>query len=165
MQYSILIRQYSISKKEYDYWDNLKRINESGDDLFATQPFPVISNIHNINDPLEQILGYFQVSAVKEKRKDIPFSDVVDLGLPVYTYPCERIEMAPEDYPRSPYSPPLTWDDLYEMYCITSDYYFVEPKYKGTSGQLDKLVFARPECANCELTGTFSKPDFWIDYD
>ena len=71
--------------------------------------------------------------------------------------------MAPQDYPRSPFAPPLTWDDLYEMYCITSDYYFVEPKYKPGTVQLEKLVFSRPECADCEKTGTKTKPDFWID--
>jgi hypothetical protein len=25
------------------------------------------------------------------------------------------------------------------------------------------MVFARPECANCELNGTHKKPDFWVD--
>jgi len=163
IQYSILIRQYSISKKEYDFWDNLKGVNESGGDIFALQPFPVISNIRNINNPKERVLGYFQVSAVKQKRKYISFSEIVGLNLPYYNYPCERIEMAPEDYPRSPLSPPLTWNDLYEMYCVTSDYYFVEPKYKQGTNELEKMVFTLPECANCEITGSMTKPDFWID--
>jgi hypothetical protein len=163
IQYSIMVRQYSISKKEYDFWDNMKKINESGNDIFATQPFPVISNIHNVNNPEEQVLGYFQVSAVKQKRKNIPFSDVVGMNLPYFNYPCERIEMAPQDYPRSPLVPPLTWDELYDMYCKTGDYYFVEPKYQTGTTKLEKLVFARPECANCTLTGTKTKPDFRVD--
>jgi hypothetical protein len=164
LHYSILVKQYSISKNEYNFWDNMKKINQTGDNLFATQPFPVISNIHNVNNPDEQVLGYFQVSAVREIRKDILYRDVANLGLPVYSYPCERVEMAPQDYPISPYSTPLTWDDLYQMYCVTSDYYFVEPKFAGLSSTLVKLVFARPECADCELTGTTTKPDFWTEY-
>lgn len=163
LQYSILIKQYSISKNEYDFWNNLKMVNETGSDIFATQPFSVISNIHNINNKQEQVLGYFRVSAVKQKRKNIPYRDIAKLNLPYFSYPCERIEMAPKDYPWSPFSVPLTWDDLYEMYCKTSDYYFVEPIYIGLSTDLDKLVFALPECANCELTGISVKPDFWTD--
>ena len=162
-EYSILVKQYSISKDEFEFWNNLKKINESGSNIFATQPFPVISNIHNINNPKERVLGYFQVSAVKQKRTFIPFSDIVRLHLPFYhSNQCERIEKSPAEY-STPYGPPVTFDDLYSMFCITSTYSFIEPMYDPETFMLDKLVFAKPECANCELTGTSAKPDFWID--
>jgi hypothetical protein len=162
LQYSILIRQYSISKNEYNFWDNLKKVNESGGDIFASQPFPVVSNIRNINDPDGRVLGYFQVSAVKQKRKEIQFSDIVQLNLPFYQYPCIRIEDSPDILPWAVFNPPLTWDDIYYMY-TTSGYSFVEPKYLQGTTTLDRLVFTTPECADCELTGTLTKPDFWTD--
>lgn len=164
IQYSILVKQHSISKKEYDFWNNIKQVNESGDDIFGKQPYTVDGNIHNISNRGEKVLGYFQVSSVRERR-DIPISEIVGLNLPYYHYPCTRIEMAPQDYPRSPLSPPLTWSDLYDMFCVTSDYYFVEPKYITSMNELDKMVFTTPECADCELTGTSIKPDFWTDLD
>ena len=155
-EYSILINQYSISKNEYDFWDNLKQVNETGGDIFASQPFSVISNIHNINNPNEKVLGYFRVSAVKRKRIFISFDEIVKLHMPFYNNnQCELIEAIPE--------PPMTFDDLYTMFCVTSDYYFVEPEYNSVTDVLEKLAFARPECADCELTGTMTKPDFWID--
>lgn len=162
LQYSILVRQYSISRKEYEFWNNLTKINETGDDIFAAQPYLVIGNIHNITNLTELVLGYFQVSAVKQKRKDIPFSQVIGLNLPYYHYPCVRIEDSPEIPPWSDFNPPLTWDDLYYMY-TTSGYSFVEPKYIHASSKLDRLVFTKPECANCELTGTSERPVFWKD--
>lgn len=162
MQYSILVRQYSITKTEYDFWNNMKQVNEAGGDIFAKQPFTVISNIHNINNPKERVLGYFQVSAVKQKRKTIPFSEIVGLNLPYYHYPCERIEMAPKDYPWPPLAPPLTMDDIYKMY-TSSGYTFVEAIQDPISFKVQKLVFTKPECADCELTGTSVKPDFWVD--
>jgi hypothetical protein len=162
LQYSILVRQYAISKAEYDFWNNMKQVNENGGDIFARQPFTVSSNIHNINDPGERVLGYFQVSSVKEKRKNISFSEIAGLSLPYFNYDCERVEMAPQDYPWPALAPPLTWDDIYIMY-TTSGYYFVEPKYFFGTTELDKLVFAKPECADCEKTGTRIKPDFWIN--
>ena len=163
IQYSILVSQYSISKKEYDFWNNLKQINESGEDIFAKQPFTVISNIKNVNDPSERVLGYFQVSAVKQKRKYISFTDIVGLNLPVYHSQCERLVKEPNDYPNAFLAPPPTWDDLYSMFCVTSNYYFVEPMYSSGTDMLQKMVFAKPDCADCELTGTRNKPDFWVD--
>jgi len=162
MQYSILVRQYSVSKTEYDFWNNMKQVNEAGGDIFAKQPFTVVSNIHNINNPKERVLGYFQVSAVQQKRKTIPFSETVGLNLPYYHYPCERIEMAPKDYPWPPLAPPLTMDDIYKMY-TSSGYTFVEAIQDQVTLKVQKLVFAKPECADCELTGTSEKPDFWVD--
>jgi hypothetical protein len=163
IQYSILVNQYSISKEEYDFWNNLKQVNESGGDIFAEQPFTVLSNIHNVSDPTERVLGYFQVSAVKQKRKYISFSEIAGMNLPYYQYQCERIVKDPTDIPHGYESPPPTWDELYAMYCITSDYYFVEPQYSVGTNNLEKMVFARPECADCTITGTITKPDFWVD--
>ena len=157
------LKQYSISKKEYDFWDSMKKINDKGGDIFAYQPFPVISNVHNVNNPNELVLGYFQVSAVTQKRKNIAFSEIVGLNLPFFKYPCVRIEKAPADYAWTPWVPAVTWDHIYEIY-TSSDYYFVEPMYiPGTADSLFKLVFTKPECADCELTGTRTKPDFWLD--
>jgi hypothetical protein len=157
MEYSILIRQYSISYNDYNFWDNLKKVNETGSDIFASQPYSVISNIHNITDPKEKVLGYFQVSAVKEKRIFISFNDIVKMHLPFYhANQCQRIEDGPE-------IGGIPFDELYRIYCVTSDYEFIEPEYNPETGGLEFLVFARPECANCELTGTMTKPDFWID--
>lgn len=162
-EYSILLKQYSISKNEFGFWNNLKRVNESVGDIFALQPFPVIGNIRNINEPEDRILGFFQVSAVKHKRMFIPFSAVVRLHLPFY-HPtqCERIEASPAEY-STEYGPPFTFDDLYRMFCINSTYSFVEPSYNEETHMIDKLVFAKPECANCELTGFPEKPEYWID--
>lgn len=156
IEYSILIRQYSISKNEYDFWDNLKKVNDTGSDIFASQPYSVISNMNNINSPNEKVLGYFQVSAVKEKRIFISFNEIARLHLPFYhNNKCNKIEAVPEAH--------MTFDDLYGIYCITSDNKFIEPMYNSENGRLEKLVFAKPECTNCESSGTMTKPDFWID--
>jgi hypothetical protein len=162
-EYSILVKQYSVSGKEYEFWNNLKQINDRAGDIFASQPYTVAGNMHNIKNPDEKVLGYFQVSAVKEKRLFIPFREVVRLGLPFYySHDCERIEKAPSEY-STPYGPPVTFDDLYAMFCITSNYSFIEASYNEDTHQIDKLVFAKPQCANCELTGFSEKPAYWID--
>jgi len=45
IQYSMLVSQYSISKAEYDFWNDLKQVNETGGDIFAKQPYNILSNI------------------------------------------------------------------------------------------------------------------------
>ena len=163
IQYSILVKQYSLSKKEYDFWNNLKQVNVAGGNLFAKQPFTVISNINNINNPKERVLGYFQVSAVKEKRTYLTFGQFMNMGLPYYHNTCERFVKVPLDYPNAFMAPPPTWDDLYTIFCRNSNYYFVEPLFGPGISDLGSMVFARPECADCQITGTRKKPDFWID--
>jgi hypothetical protein len=162
VQYSILVSQFSISKAEFDFWNNMKQINDNSGDIFAKQPFSVISNIHNINDPKERVLGYFQVSAVKQRRLNLPFSEIVAMDLPFYHYPCERMEREPLDY-QTEWGPIITWDDVYQIMCVTSLNVLAEPKYFPATAELEKLVFTTPECADCELTGSRKKPDFWID--
>jgi hypothetical protein len=162
IRYSILINQYSISKKEFSFWNDLKKVNESKGDIFGSQPFAVLSNVKNINDPSEVVLGYFQVSAVTHKRKFIDFNETIPLDLPFYHYPCSRIKKAPSDY-QTGFGPPITFDDVYNMFLSVAGYTFIEPIYDQGSGDLFKLVFTSTECADCRVTGSAKIPDFWIE--
>jgi hypothetical protein len=162
IQYSILVRQYSMPKKEAEFWDNLRKVNESGGDIYGSQPFPVISNISNTHDPEEKVLGYFHVSAVEQKRKDITFKEIIPLNLPLYHYNCSRYEASPGDYACFKCSP-LTFQDVFNMFDANPYYSFVEPVYDPATRKLQKLVFTTRICSDCELQGTSVKPDFWVD--
>jgi hypothetical protein len=166
LQYSILINQYSLSKKEYEFWNNMKQVNEQTGDIFSRQPYAIRSNIHNIKNPDERIMGYFQVSAVKTKRRTFAFREILALGLPFYIYPCERIIKEPRDFDTE-WGPKHSWNYVYNLYCVTSRYAFVEPIFKdesvGGKQVLYKLVFTTPPCADCALNGVSAKPDFWVD--
>jgi len=161
IRYCVQVRQLSISQKEYEYWNQMRQINESGGDIFDKQPFQIFSNIKNINDPDEQVLGYFQVSGVSQRRKYINFSDIKDLNLPEYKYFCKRIEKSIADYP-PPLSPGggMSWDKIYSQH-IAAGYIFVEPIL--INGKLALLAFTTAGCADCELHGTLKKPAFWSD--
>jgi len=69
IQYSILVSQYSISKEEYDFWNNLKQVNESGGDIFAKQPLR-FSAIFIMS--VTRLKGFWVISrfsGMKQKRK------------------------------------------------------------------------------------------------
>jgi hypothetical protein len=163
-QYCIDISQLSLSLSEYQFWDQLREINEGGGDIFDIQPFSITGNVHCITDPSETVLGYFQVSAVEEKRIYILPKDLEGMDLPEYSYDCERVEIGPSDYPSSQNpSQRITFDKIYESY-TTTGYIFIDPVYDMRLN-LIKLAFARPACALCTKRGSLTKPYFWIDLD
>jgi hypothetical protein len=164
MQYSILVKQYSISEKEYSFWNNLKKVGKAGGDLFASQPYQVISNIHNIKNPREMVLGYFGVSAVDEKRIFITAHELDPLYLPHYNMTCDEIKRSPSDYPSDPpiLFPP-TFYDIYYTIMNKPEYVFIKPEFNWDN-TLARLVYARRACSLCEYAGGDSnRPDFWID--
>jgi hypothetical protein len=170
-QYSILVKQYSVSEKEYGFWNNLKKVSEAGGDIFSSQPYPVISNIYNVNDASEMVLGYFEVSAVVQKRIFITAHQLDPLNLPHYRTDCVAIPKSPDDWPSGP-SP--TWAGIYRMFMETGDFTFEMPILKDDSGilgdpvgqsKLLKLVFSTKICSLCEYAGFITKPDFWVDLE
>jgi hypothetical protein len=176
-EYSILVKQYSISNNEYDFWNNLKKAGGTGADIFASQPYSVISNIHNVNNANEMVLGYFEVSAVTQKRIFINTQEIEPLNLPYYKTDCNQIAKSPDDFPQpnplTPWSGPFppSWDRIYHIYTDDGDNIFIRPEV-GTGivlgglvykRDLVKFVFAPKTCAICEFLGFPAKPDFWVD--
>ena len=163
IQYSILVKQYSISKSEFEFWSNLKQVNESGGDIFEKQPFSVVGNIHCVNRQNQKVLGYFQVSDVKQKRRYITYIDLYKLGIPSYHYSCNPIEIGPIDYldpeVTGQQNPP-TFDQIYQ-WNISKGYVFVYALYNNLS--LERLAFATKICSDCSLTGDPQKPEWWVD--
>jgi len=162
-QYTVLIKQYSISKNEYDFWDNMKQVNETGNDIFARQPYSVLSNLHSTTDPKERVLGFFQVSAVSQKRENIVFDEVGYMGLHFYSNECSVMLMDPTFWYNRCMCPPPTWDDVYRNMMTSAYNYFTEPIYDNTGKVLLKMEFAKPECTDCELSGSANEPFFWKD--
>ncbi|MFZ0473465.1 MAG: DUF4249 domain-containing protein [Bacteroidales bacterium] len=163
IQYYVEVRQLSISKDEYRFWDLMLQLNESGGDIFDKQPFQIFSNVHNVTNPDEQIIGYFQVSAAKLIHKYITFNEIASLDLPFYMYDCERIEKGEVDYPPPGMGKGYTFNDINAGF-LESGYTFIKPVYRD-SGELYRLVFTRPFCAECTVNGSMTKPYFWVDIE
>ncbi len=164
IEYSILLKQMSVSQKEFEFWNNLKNVNESGGTIFDTQPYSVMSNVYNVNNSEEKVLGYFSVSAVKEKRIFIMHKDLDGMDLPQFNYYCQEFIVSPDDYNSNlpPGAKKYTFNDVYNMFMAAGGMTFVEPIYDA-NGDLYKLVFAKNECSDCSLSGSANEPDFWTD--
>jgi len=158
-EYSILVKQYSISEKEYNFWNNLKKVSDAGGDIFNSQPYQVVSNVHNINDAGEIVPGYFEVSTVSEKRIFITANEVNSLYLPHYLTDCVEIAKSPEDWPGKD---PPSYYEIYHTIMNPHDFTFIRPIF-NPDNTLKKLVYSTKVCSVCEYSGFSTKPDFWID--
>ena len=152
-QYSIQVRQYSLSREEFSFWNKLKEITESEGDIFEKQPFPIEGNINCINSEEVNVLGYFQVSAVKSQRIYITRSEANALGLPVYEYPCERLIYRNRQLSEKLYNSLLS--DGYVLFWVEEDDFGNPVNFQYTS----------LKCADCTLTGKLEQPDFWVDME
>jgi hypothetical protein len=153
VEYCLELKQLSLSKEEYEFWNCMKQIGESGSNIFDKQPFQISGNIHNVNNPDQTVLGYFQVSAVKMKREYITYDQAKAAGVSRYIYPCDVVQAE-----RTLELP--NWDKVYNYY-IRSGFTFVRPVFRP--GGLSAMMFVTPLCGDCTLSGTLNKPDFWVD--
>jgi hypothetical protein len=138
--YSILLRQYSMSERAYNYWERLRvNSNEQGG-LYEKQPVAVEGNVMNESPGGKQALGLFYAATVSEKRVFITKPEELELGF--FNFCNEEslghfgwAEYGPKEYP---------------VY-----YYFPQP---GGGG----VLILSTECVDCTLQGgTTEKPDFW----
>jgi hypothetical protein len=67
-RYSMLVRQFSLGENAFWYWDELGKNLQSKGGLFDTQPSITPSNICNVDDIEEVVIGFFSISGVTEKR-------------------------------------------------------------------------------------------------
>jgi len=142
-RYSILVNQYSVGEDEYSYWEKLRNISEEVGSLYDITPASIPGNIFCVEDPAEQVLGYFSVSAKTSRRIyiDENFRGLVNL---YSNCPSDTI-FGNVPIPGLNASAWIIVDEPYEM-----------PPYK--------VITNHKYCADCTVRGTTTKPDFWVDF-
>ncbi|MFT4568116.1 MAG: hypothetical protein ACI9FN_003085 [Saprospiraceae bacterium] len=67
-QYSILVKQFAISKENYLFLKKIEEINEGRGDLFDPIPNEIFGNIKSSGDQSSPVLGFFGVGGISEQR-------------------------------------------------------------------------------------------------
>ncbi len=139
-RYSCLVSRYTLSEEAYNYWlIKEAEINESGG-LYNAQPNQNLSNIKNINNEQEAVLGYFWVSEVKQKRV---FFDGPYVGKSGFCQ-TELFDIFKFYTPTARFGQFIVNDTMYSPVYVTND---------RTSP---------PSCYDCRFSGgTLNRPDFW----
>jgi Domain of unknown function (DUF4249) len=95
---SFLIVQQSLTQNAFEYYSRLNLISNQSGSIFDAQPASVIGNVSNINEPNEQVFGYFSCVSADTTlfftyRSDfLPKKDVLPYcgaaGFPIYEDEC-----------------------------------------------------------------------------
>ncbi|HYX09010.1 MAG TPA: DUF4249 family protein, partial [Bacteroidales bacterium] len=67
VRYSLQVTQLAVSEEIYNYYYKINQQNKSGS-LYSSQPYSIPGNIHNTNNPREQVLGSFAAGGIYQKR-------------------------------------------------------------------------------------------------
>ena len=140
-KYSLLVRQYSLGEEAFHYWNELKKTSQEQGFLFDKQPALLKSNIHNVNDDEEIVLGFFSMASVEEKCAFAVKPEGLDLSF--YEWYCFPVSAGPGGF--------LMKEDL--------------PLYYARAWMDGEPHFAwvNKHCVDCRAykNSTHIMPDFW----
>ncbi len=156
-RYSILAKQYTISQEAFLYYRKLIENNESTGTLFDKQAGTINGNVHNIDDPKEAVLGYFEVSGYTESRELFRARDFDRrFRAADFRYDCDpgniltmQVDSAKE----------FMFPFNHNRYHIYS--YLITEGAPGDS--LDSVYIAIRLCTSCAEYADTTTPDFWIE--
>lgn len=140
VKYSMLVKQYSISKDEYLYWEKLQNLSEQVGGLYDLIPASILGNVYSTNNPNEKVLGYFSVSATSSKRIFIKdkFAGIVNHY--------SNDDCVADTIYDGKYIP-----NLNSTVWVIADNFM--PPYK--------VITYTKGCADCTTRGTTQEPSFW----
>lgn len=150
LDYSILVKQYSISKASFIFWNNLKKNSESVGDLFGSMPSELKGNFSSKGN--QNVLGWVDAGLPAKKRvyySGTRFFPPWRHFTPFYTgCTTNNIEVAnaPDLFRLNHHLVPLN-----ELYLAPNSP--VPSHYSYTT----------KTCATCTNLGTTTRPDFWED--
>ncbi len=145
--YSILVKQYGLSKEGYEFYVKMKKNTESLGSIFDAQPSEISGNVKCITDPSELVIGYVEFTTIEEKRLFIDNRDLNDWG---YEQDCQYYFSNPH-----PNDADVILQLVKERLVPT-----VVAKYT-MGGGIEKFDVQKEQCVDCRLRGSNIKPDFW----
>lgn len=146
-RYTILVKQYALTEKSYNFWSTARDLNQDVGTLFDPIPNQLIGNIQNINDPDDPVLGYFSADGYDERRIFI-----------------DRLDLPPD------FKTVTEYEFCEESFFFTADALslFIATQGGGLSGivtdffgNIQGFTGAKVACTDCRTKGVLEKPDFW----
>jgi len=156
IKYCATVRQFALNEDAYYYWHQKEtELNESGQ-IYTTQPSQIRSNIYNINDPDEKVLGFFWASSctIKHVFEENPFTRI-----PIGPASCRSYQMCTAQ------SEQELINMLYVLIRSIKNFpkapVFITVSINPYTGDLCAAL-SNDECIDCrKMGGTNHKPDFW----
>lgn len=147
VRYSILVKQFALDKRGYEFYDLMKRNTETLGTIFDVQPSEIRGNILCVSDPKELVIGYVSASTVSQKRvflanSELPFSWR-------FIEYCDYYTVA--NHP-----------DSFRLYFASGTYSPYDAAYSPITGALVGYLSAFPQCVDVTYRGGSTvKPPYW----
>ncbi len=142
--YSLLVKQQSLTRRSYVYWEKMKAQSGETGGLYENQPSSAIGNIYNTTDPDEVVLGIFYATQQQTRRIMVDNvsseNDPFEFKIPYLT--CE-------------------WESAAGIFQSGSDFpYYLKSDHP--SGYGPPYLTADRICFDCRIRGGINvKPDYW----
>ena len=142
-RYSILVKQFAISRETHIYFETLKKFSGQDDIFSQTQPGFFNGNVYSEDNTNENVLGFFDVTSVSFERIFFNYIDFFpDEPLPPYVEPC------------NPYIPSIS---VLPRLLLENTVEYYDTNYLGQHEVVSKV------CGDCRLLGDAEVPEFWIE--
>ncbi len=143
VRFSILVKQYSLDRKAYDFYKMMKSNTESLGSVYDPLPSEITGNITCVSNPQEKVIGYITASTVEQKRLFVTSADVHSK----YTQDCRSVYVV-----NNPDSLNL-YLNIRGLMLYMSD--------GSPPGPVKGYYSSTPYCIDCTLRGTNVQPSFW----
>ena len=135
IKYSLQVKQYTLSEDAYNYFEQNRLATEDADGLYTRQPRQPITNIVNVDDESERVLGYFWVSTQTSQR--------------IFVSRIDEMEVLAEECAYWEYSDLEDGEGPFPIYLF-------DDKNSG------KLYVSSRDCFDCTRRGGSNTiPDYW----
>jgi len=137
VRYSIMARQYALTKEAFTWWQTLQKNTEQIGSIFGVQPSANKGNIRCISDTSEQVLGFVGGGNTRTRRLFITNDQIQPWN---YSTDCVDATISPAKF----------YDEWVQGYLP-----WMQETATGT------VHYEYKTCVDCRLTGTDIRPSFW----
>lgn len=163
--YSILVKQYALTRQGYDYWTNIKKNTQDIGKLFDPEPTEIRGNIHSVTNPLEPVLGYISAGSMTTKRFFIANGQIPGLWTVNTPYDGCRLDSLYTDTVLKgntlPTNEENTAFNINRGTQTTELQIPVYAIYNILTGAIIGHTGGTPYCVDCTLQGTNQTPAYW----
>lgn len=143
VRYSILVRQYALSKEAYEFWEIMRKNTEQVGTLFDPQPSQFQSNVRSLGSSDEPVIGFVSAGSYAQKRLFISRAEVEPWRYNLY---CEL---------------KIVTLDSFQYYFNSRTHVPVNEWYDPMSGRFGGYESGTTQCVDCRTFGTTVKPSYW----
>lgn len=145
IRYSIQVKQYVLTADAFNFWAEMQKSSQNIGTIFSTQPSQPMSNVHNVADTTEEVIGFVSAGTMQKTRIFITPDQIPD-WIPEPDFTCTQMEV-PEDS--------VAYYVKYQNQLLING---ANP-HPGDPRQFYNM--ANKFCVDCRNTGTIIKPSFW----